>query len=163
MAETEADLYIDPAIELLAPLQSGATTAAIAGGRAAIEALLGYCTAGQQLIETAFEIVPVGFASSKAVNVIRMPETQEKPLLAVNFPSPPAVVENWTGLRRFEATIRTTIRLAGVKPDPLTMALAADPVPCFDTVIARGAGGVTYGIPTLLMDANPPLPAPLKD
>ena len=39
--ETEADPYIDPAIELLAPLQSGATTAAIAGGWAAIEALLG--------------------------------------------------------------------------------------------------------------------------
>jgi hypothetical protein len=39
--ETEADPYIDPAIELLAPLQSGATTTAIAGGWAAIESLLG--------------------------------------------------------------------------------------------------------------------------
>jgi hypothetical protein len=39
--ETEADPYIDPAIELLAPLQSGASTTAIAGGWAAIEALLG--------------------------------------------------------------------------------------------------------------------------
>lgn len=39
--ETEADRYIDPAIELLAPLQSGATTTAIAGGWAAIESLLG--------------------------------------------------------------------------------------------------------------------------
>jgi hypothetical protein len=39
--ETEPDPYIDPAIELLAPLQSGATTTAIAGGWAAIESLLG--------------------------------------------------------------------------------------------------------------------------
>jgi hypothetical protein len=39
--ETEADPFIDPAIELLAPLQSGATTTAIAGGWAAIESLLG--------------------------------------------------------------------------------------------------------------------------
>jgi hypothetical protein len=39
--ETETDPYIDPAIELLAPLQSGATTTAIAGGWAAIESLLG--------------------------------------------------------------------------------------------------------------------------
>ena len=38
--EAESDPYIDPAIELLAPLQSGATTTAIAGGWAAIEALL---------------------------------------------------------------------------------------------------------------------------
>lgn len=39
--ETEPDPLIDPAIELLAPLQSGATTTAIAGGWAAIESLLG--------------------------------------------------------------------------------------------------------------------------
>jgi hypothetical protein len=39
--ESEADPFIDPAIELLAPLQSGATTTAIAGGWAAIESLLG--------------------------------------------------------------------------------------------------------------------------
>ena len=39
--ETEADRYIDPAIELLAPLQSGTSTTAIAGGWAAIESLLG--------------------------------------------------------------------------------------------------------------------------
>lgn len=39
--ESEADPFVDPAIELLAPLQSGATTTAIAGGWAAIESLLG--------------------------------------------------------------------------------------------------------------------------
>ncbi len=38
--ETEPDPFIDPAIELLAPLQSGATNTAIAGGWAAIESLL---------------------------------------------------------------------------------------------------------------------------
>jgi len=38
--ESEPDPYIDPAIELLAPLQSGTATAAIAGGWAAIESLL---------------------------------------------------------------------------------------------------------------------------
>jgi hypothetical protein len=38
--ESETDPYIDPAIELLAPLQSGAAVAAIAGGWAAIESLL---------------------------------------------------------------------------------------------------------------------------
>lgn len=38
--ESEPDPYIDPAIELLAPLQSGTSTAAIAGGWAAIESLL---------------------------------------------------------------------------------------------------------------------------
>lgn len=39
--ESDADIYIDPAIELLAPLQIGASSAAIAGGWAAIESLLG--------------------------------------------------------------------------------------------------------------------------
>ena len=38
--ESEPDPFIDPAIELLAPLQSGTATAAIAGGWAAIESLL---------------------------------------------------------------------------------------------------------------------------
>ena len=38
--ESEPDPYIDPAIELLAPLESGTATAAIAGGWAAIESLL---------------------------------------------------------------------------------------------------------------------------
>jgi hypothetical protein len=38
--ESEHDPYIDPAIELLAPLQSGTSSAAIAGGWAAIESLL---------------------------------------------------------------------------------------------------------------------------
>jgi hypothetical protein len=38
--ESEPDPYIDPAIELLAPLQSGTSSAAIAGGWAAIESLL---------------------------------------------------------------------------------------------------------------------------
>lgn len=39
--ESPPDPFIDPAIELLAPLQSGTTTTAIAGGWAAIESLLG--------------------------------------------------------------------------------------------------------------------------
>jgi hypothetical protein len=39
--ESDADIYIDPAIELLAPLQIGSSSAAIAGGWAAIESLLG--------------------------------------------------------------------------------------------------------------------------
>jgi hypothetical protein len=39
--ESQADIYIDPAIELLAPLQIGSPSAAIAGGWAAIESLLG--------------------------------------------------------------------------------------------------------------------------
>jgi len=39
--ESEADAYIDPAIELLTPLQVGSPSAAIAGGWAAIESLLG--------------------------------------------------------------------------------------------------------------------------
>lgn len=38
--ESEADAYIDPAIELLSPLQIGSPSAAIAGGWAAIESLL---------------------------------------------------------------------------------------------------------------------------
>jgi hypothetical protein len=38
--ESEADSYIDPAIELLTPLQIGSPSAAIAGGWAAIESLL---------------------------------------------------------------------------------------------------------------------------
>jgi hypothetical protein len=38
--ESAPDPYIDPAIELLAPLQSGTSSAAIAGGWAAIESLL---------------------------------------------------------------------------------------------------------------------------
>jgi hypothetical protein len=39
--ESQADAYIDPAIELLAPMQVGSPSAAIAGGWAAIESLLG--------------------------------------------------------------------------------------------------------------------------
>jgi hypothetical protein len=39
--ESEADSYIDPAIELLTPMQIGSSSAAIAGGWAAIESLLG--------------------------------------------------------------------------------------------------------------------------
>jgi hypothetical protein len=39
--ESQADAYIDPAIELLSPLQVGSPSAAIAGGWAAIESLLG--------------------------------------------------------------------------------------------------------------------------
>jgi len=39
--ESEADVFIDPAIELLTPLQMGSPSAAIAGGWAAIESLLG--------------------------------------------------------------------------------------------------------------------------
>ena len=38
--ESEPDAYIDPAIELLTPLQVGSPSAAIAGGWAAIESLL---------------------------------------------------------------------------------------------------------------------------
>jgi hypothetical protein len=39
--ESETDIYIDPAIELLTPLQMGSPSGAIAGGWAAIESLLG--------------------------------------------------------------------------------------------------------------------------
>lgn len=39
--ESDPDAYIDPAIELLTPLQIGSPSAAIAGGWAAIESLLG--------------------------------------------------------------------------------------------------------------------------
>jgi hypothetical protein len=39
--ESDPDAYIDPAIELLTPLQIGSSSAAIAGGWAAIESLLG--------------------------------------------------------------------------------------------------------------------------
>jgi len=81
--ETEADPYIDPAIELLAPLQSGATTAAIAGGWAAIEALLGEPKSKNKRVDPAERlaaIVACSFPRAELTNLAYILKKQNEDL-----------------------------------------------------------------------------------
>jgi hypothetical protein len=83
--ETEADPYIDPAIELLAPLQSGATTAAIAGGWAAIEALLGEPKSKSKKVDPAERlatIVACSFPRAELTSLAYIMGKQDKDLSA---------------------------------------------------------------------------------
>jgi hypothetical protein len=92
--ESESDSYIDPAIELLAPLQIGSSSAAIAGGWAAIESLLGEprnkradpaerlasivaCSFPRaELTDLAFSVIELGGASTDQIE--RAPTNKER-------------------------------------------------------------------------------------